>query len=118
MKPTNADQPIDDRIIKHVGDLLELEDLAQREVNDERVAEVKATFDEVKDLFGKGVKVTLRLHEPYKSMGCITFVGKELIPLDIARFVSMCKGVSNIECYPRTDGTVQLNMTYHGLTHM
>lgn len=65
----------------------------------------------------KNVKVTYTLHKPYTSMGYITITSRSEIKVnDPAIFAAISKLASNIEVYKRTDGIIQINLTYHGLT--
>lgn len=76
-----------------------------------------ASFRKLKEIVsGNNVKISRVFHEPYKSMGYISIVGNDIAVKDSAMFAAVLKLASNIEIYPKTDGTVQINLTYHGLT--
>lgn len=76
-----------------------------------------ASFRKLKEIvYGNNVKISRVFHEPYKSMGYISIVGNDIVVKDSAIFAAVLKLASNIEIYPKTDGTVQINLTYHGLT--
>lgn len=65
----------------------------------------------------KNVKITYTLHKPYTSMGYITITSRSEIKVDDPEvFAAISKLASNIEVYQRTDGIIQINLTYHGLT--
>lgn len=67
-------------------------------------------------LKGVGTKVTYKLHEPYKSMGVVSVVGEkpEFVRGDV--FSKIARLASNVDIYPRVDGSVQIDFTFHGLT--
>lgn len=67
-------------------------------------------------LNGTGAKVTYRLHEPYKSMGVVSVVGKNLAFVKGDVFIKIARLASNVDIYPRVDSTVQIDFTFHGLT--
>ncbi len=65
----------------------------------------------------KNVRVTYTLHKPYTSMGYISITSRSEIKVDDPGvFAAISKLASNIEAYKRTDGVIQINLTYHGLT--
>ena len=65
---------------------------------------------------GTKAKVTYVLNEPYKSMGCVSVIGKELTFSNPKWFMIAVKLSSNFNVYPKTDGTAQMDFTFHGLT--
>lgn len=65
---------------------------------------------------GDTVKVTYHLHEPYISMGFISVTGKNVLIKDSKMFSAISQLASNLEVFPKTDGTIQINLTFHGLT--
>ena len=64
----------------------------------------------------KGVKVDCKLHTPYNSMGYVSVVGKKLAFRKPEWFMKAVELSNNFEVYPKTNGTVQMNFTFHGLT--
>ena len=69
-----------------------------------------------KAIEGDSVKVQYHLHEPYTSMGYISIIGKDVRIIDPKMFSAISQLASNIEVFPKTDGSVQANLTFHGLT--
>lgn len=65
---------------------------------------------------GTKAKVTYALNEPYKSMGSVSVAGKELTFSDSKLFMVAVKLADNFNVYPKTNGTVQMDFTFHGLT--
>ncbi len=64
----------------------------------------------------KGAKVSYELYEPYISMGSVSVSGKNLTFRKPDWFMRAVELSDNFEVYPKTDGTVQMNFTFHGLT--
>lgn len=62
------------------------------------------------------VKVGCELYAPYNSMGSVGIVGKNIVFKKPDLFIKAVEQASNFEVYPKTDGTVQINFTFHGLT--
>ena len=49
------------------------------------------------------------------NMGSITAQLSDLIVCNIPRFTEMISKADNFEIYPRTDGTIQLNITFQSM---
>ncbi len=102
--------------VKWISDWLEkiMEDEA--DVNIDAVAKLlwsyKATAYTVK---GKGVVITYKLFEPTKKMGVVSINGKSIEFVNTELFANIAKIASNFEVFPKTDGTTQINFTFHGL---
>lgn len=62
------------------------------------------------------VKVTYALHQPYHSMGYISVIGNDITFKNPKWFVKAVEMSSNVEVYARTNGNVEINFTFHGLT--
>lgn len=64
---------------------------------------------------GMNVRVSTKLHEPFRSMGSVTVEGTELVFVDSEWFSRAAEFANNMEVYPLTNGKVKLTLTYHGL---
>lgn len=86
-------------------------------VNINRIKSVLYTY-KVMSYLTKGIsaKVTYKLNEPYKSMGSVSVVGKNLMFENPKWFMAAVKLASNFNVYPKSNGTVQMDFTFHGLT--
>lgn len=67
-------------------------------------------------LKGSRAKITYTLHKPYKSVGCIKVTGKSIKFNRPEWFVRAAGLASNFEVFPKVDGTLEMNFTFHGLT--
>ena len=100
-----------------IGEQAENEDNRTALVNPSKIKGVLYTYKVLKYLTkGTNAKVTYKLNEPYKSMGSVSVVGKDLTFSKPEWFMVAVKLSSNFNVYPITDGTVQMTFTFHGLT--
>ncbi len=68
---------------------------------------------------GTGAKVFYEVHKPSKNMGFVTLSGANIFFNDsqkIDRFLEAATLASNVDIYPKVDGTVQIVFTFNGLT--
>ena len=49
-------------------------------------------------------------------MGSVTLCGKNIVFKNPEWFVKVVEYASNFEVYPKIDGTIEMNFTFHGLT--
>ena len=83
----------------------------------DRVQDVLYTYKVLKYLTkGTNAKVTYELHKPYVSMGNVSVCGNNLAFTKTKWFIVAVKLASNFNVYPKTNGTVQMDFTFHGLT--
>lgn len=100
-----------------IGEQAENEDNRTSIINPKKVQAVLYTYKVLKYLTkGTNAKLTYALNEPYKSMGSVSIVGKELTFSNPKWFMVAVKLASNFNVYPKTNGTVQMDFTFHGLT--
>ena len=57
-------------------------------------------------------KVSYELNKPYKSMGSVSVVGKDLVFDKTEWFVAAIKLASNFNVYPKANGTIQMDFTW------
>lgn len=65
---------------------------------------------------GKNVDVTYEMNAPYTSMGSVSITGREIIITNPVLFAKVAEMASNFEIYPKINGTVQMNFTFHNIT--
>lgn len=106
-----------DNIVNAIGEEVILEDSKTAIINPYKIQQVLYTYKVLKYLTkGTNAKVSYELHSPYKSMGSVTISGKNLIFRNAKWFMKAVELSANFEVYPKTDGTVEMNFTFHGLT--
>lgn len=107
---------VDEVIMEIANDISKDED-GTSVIIPERVKHVETAYKALRFIAkGKNVDVTYELNEPYTSMGSVTVVGKEVIITNPVLFAKVASMASNFEVYPKTNGTVQMNFTFHNLT--
>lgn len=63
---------------------------------------------------GRNLKITYAMNQPYKTMAYVSVNGKSVSFRNTGWFIAACKIASNVEFYPKTDGTVQVTFTFNG----
>ena len=84
----------------------------------DRKKQVKFICKTLKRLFkdNPDVKVTCAINKPLKGLGVVTVIGRE-IPFEVPMWLPLiAQYATNMEAYPKTDGKVQMNFTFYGLT--
>lgn len=113
---TDVEEALDNLVIE-VAQTAQSEDDRTQIVNPITMQHLVYTFKILKYLTkGSGAKVTYRLHEPFKSMGSVTVCGKNITFAKTEWFMKAVELAANFEVYPKTDRTVEMNFTFHGLT--
>ena len=106
-----------DNLVTAIGDEAAADDSHTAIINPHRIQQVLYTYKVLKYLTkGTKAKVSYELHAPYKSMGSVSIVGSDLLFRNTKWFMKAVELASNFEVYPKTDGTVQMDFTFHGLT--
>jgi len=106
-----------DAILLALGDEIEADESRTSVLNPVRMRELLYTYKAVKLLVrGSSAKVTYKLHQPFQSMGSVSITGKEILMRNPVNFIRAAKFASNVEAYPKTDGTVCMTFTFHNLT--
>lgn len=114
MDSPDFDEDID-AVIKAIGKRIEQEEnnkpIAKNKLDQMNTAHNKM----LKILKGNKVRVSSKLGYPYPSMGCISIIGKEIKIEDPKSFVKTVWLGNNIDVYPKTDGDIQIDVTFHGM---
>ena len=111
-----ADQALDD-IVMTVGKVVQAEDNQPAILNIQNIKKVAYVYKLMKFLLrGTGTKVEYKLNEPFKSMGSVSVIGKQIPIKNTEAFVEAAKLDSNYDVFIRTDKTVEMDFTFHGLT--
>lgn len=108
-----------DSIVTTVATEIVIDDNKTSVINPYKIQQVLYTYKVLKYLMkgNKGANISYELHEPYKSMGSVSVVGRNLVFRKPEWFMKAVELANNFEVYPKTDGTVQMNFTFHGLTN-
>lgn len=77
---------------------------------------VEATYKVMKHIArGKKISVTHELNEPYSGMGFVSVTGEKIEIINPLLFSRVIELSSNFEVYSKTDGSIQMNFTFHNL---
>lgn len=87
-------------------------------INPDKTKNLLNTYKLMKYLMkdNKKAKVTCEFNEPFNSMGSVGVTGRRLNFRKPEWFMKAVELSDNFEVYPKADGTVQMNFTFHGLT--
>lgn len=106
-----------DSLTNLIGEQADIDDNKSSVVNPTKIQALLYTYKILKYLTrGKPAKVTYELHKPYKSMGSVSITGKNLMFDNSKWFNAAVKLASNFNAYTKTNGSVQIDFTFHGLT--
>ena len=88
-------------------------------VNPDKMLQIQAAYRILKQVSkDTGAKVTYELHKPFVSMGSVSIVGKSVSFKNPEWLVRLSKLASNVDIYPRADGKIVIDFTFHGLTRI
>lgn len=83
----------------------------------DKVEMIATVYDAVKaSISGRGVKAVCELNTPYTSMGSVSIIGKEIKIVNTKLFTMAISLASNFEVYTKTNGKVQMDLTFHNIT--
>ena len=113
---TEVDEALDSMVLS-IAEIIKEQDSRTSIINPRKLKEISFVYKAMKILTkGTNVKVTYDLHEPLKSIGSVTITGKNIVLRHRKWFDEAIKLASNFDVYPKTDGTVVIDFTFHGLT--
>ena len=113
---SEIDEAMDSLVISVANDIAQDESRTSI-INPYRMQQLLYTYKVMKYLMkGTSAKVTYKLHEPYQSMGSVSVTGKDIEFKKVSWFIRAAELASNYEVYPKTDGTVCMTFTFHGIT--
>lgn len=106
-----------DNIISTVGESIVNDEQRTSIINPIKLQQIQFAYKTLRYMIrGSGAKVTYKLHEPFNSVGYVSIAGKMINIKRPEWFVKVAEYASNFEVYPKTDGTIQANFTFLGLT--
>lgn len=112
----NAEAKLDADILK-IAKMVEERENKTSVINPQRLDLISKTYEIAKKLArGTGAKVSYKLNDPFPSMGSVSIIGKSISFTETREFRKAASYASNVEVYPKTDGTVCITFTFHKLT--
>lgn len=83
----------------------------------ERIKAITETYRILKHITkDTSAEVSCNLNEPFNSMGYISVVGADLLFKNPRWIAAVAKLASNFNAFPKVNGTIQIDFTFHGLT--
>ena len=102
--------------INSIGKVIEKEEKLLSVPNPEQIAKIVYAYSILEHMSEvTDAKISYTLNKPFKGMGCITVTGKNL-SFKSANFIIASELASNVDIFPKTNGTVQIDFTFHELT--
>ena len=103
--------------IDYIAMLVDVEEQHPAIINDKKIDLMQAVYEQIQEAFARSdVVVKQKIHEPFKSMGSILMVGTCIEIFKTSKFAGLLRLADNVDIYPKTNGTIQIAMTFHGLT--
>lgn len=104
-------------IISTVGESIVNDERRTSIINPIKLQQIRFAYKTLQYMMkGSEVKVSYKLHEPFNSVGYVSLVGRMINIKRPEWFIKVAEYASNFEVYPKTDGTIQANFTFLGLT--
>lgn len=112
---SDEDKELDDFILA-LGKAVQVSESKPAVINIENVKNIVKAYDIVKQLTkGTHVKVEYHINEPVRSMGYVGIIGKNIPINNVDLFMQVTKLASNFNVYVKTNGTIEMDFTFHGL---
>lgn len=106
-----------DEVMMKIANAVAKDEAGTSVVIPEKVNQVEAAYKAMRLIAkGKNVDITYELNAPYTSMGSVSVAGREIVITNPTLFAKVAEMASNFEVYPKTNGMVQMNFTFHNLT--
>lgn len=104
-------------LISAIGKKMEESDRRASIVVPNKIEQVLYTYKLLKYVTkNTDARVTYELYQPCKSMGSVSVTGSNINFTNTEWFIKSAELASNIDIYPRTNGKVTIDFTFHGLT--
>ena len=106
---------VDDGFLDFIAKLIEEDQHGVYVPVESRIDLVNNVYEVVKTIFKQVDSTTLTFNKPFKGMGVISVEGRTLECLAPDYFVKVSKLASNINIYPKVDGTVHMDFCFYGV---
>ncbi len=107
----------EDEMLMETARIIEEEEARPALIQPARMAEMTEAYRLVTEaLDGEEAEISVKMHEPFKSFGCINVTFRDLVVTEPEGLGRALRLASNCEAYTRTDGSVCLSLGFHGLT--
>ncbi len=104
---------------RELGAMIWAEEARMNAVNEVRVRQVELAEEILKRIvIGEDVKIEKSLFWPFPSMGGISVTGEMFEIDDMEAFSKVVSMASNMDICVKTDQTVEMDFTFHGLMYI
>ena len=104
--------------IEEVAEAIQAEEQGIIFTNPRKMKDLMVVYKLMKSITsGKRLKITYEINKPYKPMAFVSIIGKDLKFSHPQWFVMATKIASNVDIFPRVDGTVQIDFTFNGFAN-
>ncbi len=110
----NMEKAFNDKTLNTVMELIQAVDKKEH-VNDSKKIELMDLCSDLLREATEDVRITSVINAPFKSMGYISLTGEEITITSPKKYLVAASLASNIDIYPKTDGTVRMDLTFHGI---
>ena len=115
-----SDNEIDeltDSIVLGIAAEIENDESRTSIVNPPQIRKLSLAYRLLNDTFiNEDVSISYKLHDPFQSMGSISVTGADITARQTNSFARAVELSSNVDIYPKVDGTVCMTFTFHNLT--
>ncbi len=106
-----------DAVLLALGEMIEAVESRTAIINPRRMAQMERCYDLIQTrLLSPGAELSYRVHEPYKSMGCIILEADNYIISQPNVFRQACKLADSVEIYPLVNGKLRIEFGFDCLT--
>ena len=105
----------DEKLLQELARLIEVSEKCERELVQDRVECVKLVYDAMCCSVSKKSNIKYEIGEPLSSMAVITIIGKPIAITNPELFARAISIADNFEVYPKTNGSVQMNLAFYNV---
>ena len=105
----------EEKFLKKLVKLIEEDEAGRTELIPEKINCVDAVYDALCYSVGKMAKVEYEIGETFSSVAIITITGKDIVVKNADLFARAISIADNFEVYPKTNGSVQMNLAFYGV---
>lgn len=106
-----------DELVENIRPDIEADEKAPATLNSLRYRQMQFAYAALRYITkDSDIKVSYKLHEPFRSMGSISVEGRVLKFSNPEWFARVAEFADNTEVYPLAKNAVRLTFTFHGLT--
>lgn len=107
-------EKLNEELINKIAELIAKEDKGKFEENTEKIRLMDLCCECLKNTT-YGATITSVVGAPFKSMGCISLEGDDIVFDSPEALATVASAASNAEVYAKADGTVRVDFTFHGV---